>query len=46
MYALKQRMTEQIINGKVMPTDRSKAWTDIEYNVEAPDYGEKSGSFY
>lgn len=33
-------MTEQLIGGKVLPTDRDKAW-DLDYSVEAPDYGEK-----
>lgn len=34
-------MTEQIVGGKVLPTDRDKAW-DLDYSVEAPDYGEKA----
>lgn len=29
-----------MIGGKVLPTDRDKAW-DLDYSVEAPDYGEK-----
>ena len=33
-------MTEQLVGGKVLPTDRDKAW-DLDYSVEAPDYGEK-----
>lgn len=37
-----QRMSEQIVGGKVLPTDREKAW-DLDYNVEAPDYGETPG---
>lgn len=40
----KQRMSEQIVTGKVLPTDRAKAWTDLDYNVEVPDYGEKPGT--
>ena len=33
-------MSEQIVTGKVLPTDREKAW-DLDYSVEVPDYGEK-----
>ena len=36
-----QRVTEQLIGGKVLPTDRDKAW-DLDYSVEAPDFGEKA----
>lgn len=35
-------MSEQIVGGKVLPNDRDKAW-DLDYNVEAPDYGETPG---
>lgn len=35
-------MTQQLINKKVLPTDRAKAW-NLEYSVEAPDYGEDKG---
>lgn len=35
-----QRMTEQLISGVVLPTDRQKA-LDFEYDVEIPLYGEE-----
>lgn len=37
-----QRMTQQIISGVVLPTDRSKAW-NLDYNVEVPDEDEEPG---
>lgn len=36
-------MTEQIISGVVLPTDRSKAW-ELDYNVEVPDEDEEPGT--
>src|SRR5882724_11163592 len=35
-------MTEQIISGVVLPTDRSKAW-NLDYSVEVPDEDEEPG---
>lgn len=40
MGGIVSRMTDQLVSGKVLPTDRDKAW-DLDYSVEAPDYGEK-----
>ena len=37
-------MTEQIISGVVLPTDRSKAW-NLDYNVEVPDEDEEPGIY-
>ncbi|RWS14806.1 polycystic kidney disease protein 1-like protein 2-like protein [Dinothrombium tinctorium] len=40
MGGIVNRMTEQIVSGVVLPTDRAKAW-DLEYSVEAPEFGEE-----
>ncbi|GIY29651.1 polycystic kidney disease protein 1-like 2 [Caerostris darwini] len=40
MGGIVARMTEQLISGVVLPTDRTKA-LDFEYDVEIPLYGEE-----
>ncbi|RWS31890.1 polycystic kidney disease protein 1-like protein 2-like protein [Leptotrombidium deliense] len=40
MGGIVNRMTEQIVTGVVLPTDREKAW-ELEYSVEAPAFGEE-----
>jgi hypothetical protein len=39
-------MTEQLINGVVMASDRSKALTSVDYNVEVPDEDEEPGKLF
>lgn len=36
MGGIVNRMSEQIVSGIVLPTDRSKGW-NLDYNVEVPD---------
>jgi hypothetical protein len=35
-------MSEQLVSGVVMPTDRTKAW-NLDYNVEVPDEDDEPG---